>query len=306
MPVLDKAFFVGSGNPDTRVTATAEVSNTGDSLTAALEALGCPEAAIMGCVVLHLTADNTRVANGEFCLVGVIEINEIRIACSKLWPNAAKGTTLFVTLPAASAFKFADGGLASDFLPQEEIEFYFAETSDARAPRRLNAEELRTRSVGEFCARIVAQLVKSDLATGVKLSITVLFFPASAQETLDTADAAREAGWPGLLITETECLLGPKATSAWGCPIVPLLRTGARLAENPRAPTGDELRRAVAAIMGRSNKPECFKTAGSLGNKVARYLDHPEEFSSRSSTYSWPKHSAALEKGRSVYLSMQI
>jgi hypothetical protein len=300
MPALDKAFFVGSGNPDTRVSATAEILNKGESLTEALELLGCVEASLSGHVILYTTADNNRVENAEFVLRGIIEASVIRIPCHKIWAQAEKGVFLYLTIPDADKYVFENGGLASDYIAQEQLEFDFGDHIEGRAVTKYTAEVARGKNTGDFCIRAVAQLSKSEVTRGIRMTVTILLFPDTKETTLDATDAAAGAGWPGLFVLETECALGPRSTSEWGCPIVPLLKTRTPIADNPRIPSGSEMRRAIGSLMGRSYRPEYYKVGSTAAQKASHYTTHPEEFADKASSVTWPKPApaSAAEKGR--------
>jgi hypothetical protein len=307
MPPLDKSFFGGTGNPDPRTAIKAEIVNTGDSLSEALEALGGEDAALIGCLVLHLTADNTRVNNGEFALRGFIDATELRIVCKKIWPKADAGISLCLTIPEANCFAFSNGGLASDYVDQELVKHHFVEGAENRAPRQITAEAAKERGAGEFSLRVIAQIAKSDPSRGIKIMVTVLLFPLNARAMMDSAEGAVAAGWPGFFLFETDCLLGPKASSEWGCPIMPLLKTGSALKDSPRVPFGEDLRQAVAAIMGRSYKPEYYKTPATVQDKTTHYTEHPEDFSDRPSIVTWPKPQPVTRKGENQkYLNTGI
>ncbi len=127
--------------------------------------------------------------------------------------------------------------------------------------------------------------------------VSVLLFPLNARAMLESAEGAVAAGWPGFFIFETDCLLGPKASTEWGCPIMPLLKTGSALKDSPRVPYGEDLRLAVAAIMGRSYKPEYYKTPATVQDKTTYYTEHPDEFTDRPSIVTWPKLQPAPRKG---------
>ena len=297
MPTLDKSFFGGTGNPDPRTAIKAEIVNTGDSLDDALEALGGEDAALIACVVLHLTADNTKVNNGEFALRGYIDVTELRIVCKKIWPKADAGISLCLTIPEAKVFTFSNGGLASDYVDQELVRHHFVEGTENRAPQRLAANTAKEKGAGEFSLRVIAQIARSEPSKGVKIMVSVLLFPLNAKAMMDSAEGAVAAGWPGFFVFETDCLLGPKASTEWGCPIMPLLKTGSASKDSPRVPFGEDLRLAVAAIMGRSYKPEYYKTPATVQDKTTHYTEHPEEFTDRPSTVTWPKLQPVPRKG---------
>jgi len=297
MPTLDKSFFSGTGNPDPRTAIKAEIVNTSDSLDDALEALGGEDAALIACIVLHLTADNTKVNNGEFALRGYIDASELRIVCKKIWPKADSGLSLCLTIPEAKVFAFSNGGRASDYVDQELVHHHFVEGAENRAPQRVEAYTAKERGAGEFSLRVIAQIARSDPSKGVKIMVTVLLFPLNAKAMMESAEGAVAAGWPGFFIFESDCLLGPKASTEWGCPIMPLLKTGTALKDSPRVPFGEDLRLAVAAIMGRSYKPEYYKTPATVQDKTTYYTEHPDEFTDRPSIVTWPKLQPVQRKG---------
>ena len=90
----------------------------------------------------------------------------------------------------------------------------------------MEAYTAKERGAGEFSLRVIAQIARSDPSKGVKIMVTVLLFPLNAKAMMESAEGAVAAGWPGFFIFETDCLLGPKASTEWGCPIMPLLKTG--------------------------------------------------------------------------------
>ena len=299
MPPLDESFFAGPGELDARSIVTAEVSNKAESAEAALDALGCKDDHLIGCIFLHLSSDNMKVEHGEFALRGMIDAKQHKISCSKLWPAAERGTALLLTLPTADTFSFANGSLASSYVSGSRIQHKIIATSDDRV---LTEDEKKAKNIGDFCIRAVAQLAKSDKTSGVKIQISILFYPHGKAAILDMADAAEEAGWPGISITEVECSMQPAASTQWGCPIIPLLVSGTPFNELPRAPTGAELRNSIAAIMGRSNKPDAHKTVIAFTTRINRILEHPLEFTDRPSAVSWPKPTPITELGKRIFL----
>lgn len=300
MPPLDAGFFEGSGNPDLRELAAAEVSNRGESAEAALQALGCPNDQLIAYVLLQLTADNTRVDYGEFALRGVLDAKEYKIPANRIWTGAEKGVALLLTLPAAETFSFSDGGLTSEYKPQTETEHHFS-AAGAPTDAKLARDEATARGIGDFCLRVVVTLAKGDRNAPIKMTAMVLLHPHNKAACLDMADSSREAGWPGIFLMETECSLLPSAKTRWGCPIIPLILTGTPFPNAPITPRGDELRRGVAAILGRSYKADAYKTCVALSTKTNRLLEHPEEFSDRPSLLTWPKAEEPALTGELVF-----
>ena len=168
--------------------AKTEVQNQGIGVDAVLKQFGRKGKAT-GCVVLHLSTDNRRVERANFVVRGELEEKEIRMECSKLWQDADLDTIVTIRFPRIVIFKFEEGGLWSELVPDEEIVHYF----HARAVG-LSPTPIRTIAEGEFP-------------------------------------------------------LGPKQTTAWQCPILPLIVPGTSFATLAVAPTADRLRQGIANVM---------------------------------------------------------
>jgi hypothetical protein len=75
---LDGGFFDGGSDIDPSDLARGEVTNTNESVDAALRKFRW-SSQIIGCIVLRLSADNRRVIGGEFVVRGDFENREWRI-----------------------------------------------------------------------------------------------------------------------------------------------------------------------------------------------------------------------------------
>ena len=97
---------------------------------------------------------------------------------------------------------------------------------------------------------MVCQVAKSSSpAKGVIIKYLIYLFPRSRGEILEMGEAPRQGAWPGLKIAEGEFPLGPKPTTAWQCPILPLIVPGTSFATLAVAPTADRLRQGIANVM---------------------------------------------------------
>jgi len=204
MPPLDPGFFEGTGNPALTELVTAEISNKSSSAEAALDALKAADEQLIAFIILQLTPDNLKVDYGEFALRGILDERAFKIPCSKLWAAAEKGTMLNFKLPAAEDFGFTDGGLTSEYKPMNEVRHSFTTSADPKPMTTLTGDDVAAKNIGDFCLRIVCCLARSDPGGQIRIQTTVLLHPQSKAASLDMADSAREAGWPGIFIIETE------------------------------------------------------------------------------------------------------
>ena len=160
MPDIDGDLFRGSGSISAQDAANCEVNNIGDAVTAVLADYGW-NGEPAGCILLQLSADNEHVAAGSFLAQGSEE-KEFVLDTSKIWQDANMGITLTVRLPELDSFAFNDGGLTSDFLPDEEMVHFFHATQEGGAARPILTADLAALGIGRFCIRLVCQLSKAS------------------------------------------------------------------------------------------------------------------------------------------------
>ena len=72
-----------------------------------------------GYVILSLSNDNSLVESGRFGIIG--SVTGMRIATSRLWPDAQSNIYLQVDLPDCTAASFSAGGLWSDLLGEDQV-----------------------------------------------------------------------------------------------------------------------------------------------------------------------------------------
>ena len=289
MPYIDAELFRGSGSISAQDAANCEVANIGDAITTVLADNGW-NGEPAGCILLQLTADHERVAAGSFLTRGSEE-KEFVLDTSKVWQDANMGVTLTVRLPELDSFIFNDGGLASDFLPDEEMVHFFHATQEGGAATPILTADLAGLGIGRFCIRLVCQLSKaSTRERGAVVRYAVMLFPAAKAELLQMSPHARSGSWPGIKLGEGELDMLPVPTKEWGCPILPLMRPATSFATLPRAPSATALRHAIAAIMRRGGAPEASRNAASLAAKWEKARKNPASFTEREPTLTWPMH----------------
>ena len=241
-------------------------------------------------IVLNLSADNRQIESAELVLRGELEDKEIRMDCSKLWQDADLDTTITIRFLRCDNFKFRDGGLWSDFLPDSEILHYFHVLEEDRSPSPILEADLERWGIGRFCARMVCQISKSSSASrGVILRYQLFLYPGTKDEILSTCEAAKLGLWPGLKVAEGDFPLGPVPGTAWQCPLMPLLKGGTSFESLAVAPTSEKMRNAISAVMSKTSIPEGSKSLAALLAKWERIKRSRLEAASKLPQASWPK-----------------
>ena len=290
MPELDKALFSGGTRqvtPDDL--ARCEINNVGEDITNVLTSYGW-EGEPAACLLLQLTPDNERVAAGSLITRGATE-KEFILDASKMWQDANMGVTLTIRMPELDSFNFSDGGLTSDFLPDEECIHFFHASKEGGAAAPILSSNLTKWGIGRFCTRLVCQPSKnSSPDSGVLLRYTYMLFPASRGELLQMSEGVRSGSWPGIKIGEGEIPLLPRPSEHWGCPVLPIVRPAIAFSVLGRAPSSSALREAVSAIMRRCASTESSRNAASLQAKWDKVKKNPATFMEKEATVTWPEH----------------
>ena len=287
MPVIDRALFGGEGELLPGVAALLEIGDYEDSVTNTLATFnwnGKP----VGCISLELSEDNTRVEGGCFLVRGPLDTRDVKIKANTIW-NANGDIMLTVKIPDGSSFSFEDGSLCSEYLASDEVSHCFSKPDEGAAANSLLPGELEELGIGKFCLRLLCHLTRATPRGGVVLHFTVLIYPGSKDEIMAISELAQSASWPGLLLTEGDLSLFPLPSTAWQCPVLPLLYTGTGWEpDNIILPPSNELRRAIASIMVRSTPPEVYKTRAGIIRNWEKYSNTPEEFNPKRSPVTWP------------------
>lgn len=285
-PTVKKGVFGGGNDIGRDDIVDLQVNNKTDDVTYVLTAHKWNGTTPVGCIILELSANNESVEAGSFGVRGCVS-KDIRLKASALWSTAKQNVTLSIRAPSGADFSF-DGGLCSEYLPSEEITHAFSVAEEGEEPTTVSAADRKAAGVGPFCMRLVCYTVKATLKAGVQLKYSLLVFPGSREDILDVSELAQSASWPGLEVADGELSLIPTPSSAWQCPVLPLLLTGTPWDDHITMPPANELRHAIAAIMARSAPPDGCKTRVTLLNKWERFASNPDEFSPKKNPFVWP------------------
>jgi len=262
MSELGRELFEGGDIAETDITR-CEVRNVGEAVDNVLADNGWNKKDPVAAIVLSLSQDNERVLGGELVARGGDE-EERQCEAKKIWANVEKDVTLTVTLPSMDAFDFSEGGLTSNFVDDEEVVHYFHVRDGGRSQPVLD-NQLQELGIGRFSLRLVCHLAsRSSKENGIWLKYHLMLFPETGNRMFEMTEKARLPGWPGFKIAEGAMAVLPAATVAWGCPVLPLMRTGRSFAEKPQSPDAAALRAAVAGVMRRAGAPHNSRTPVSL------------------------------------------
>jgi hypothetical protein len=287
MPLLDKRFFAGEGELEPDECAKLEVRNLTNEVDSCLREYGWSGEAA-SCVGLTLSADNRRVDRGVFITRGAL--GDAKEEAARIWQGGNDNVTLVIKLRNAAVFTFSEGGLTSDIIPSDRLEFAFYMKNSTGPPAVVLESEYAELGISDFCLRLVCCLAKPAAGReGVNVKYTVLLFPMGKENLLRKFDAAQNAAWPGYPVMEGELPLLVRATSAWGCPIMPVLLTGSSLEQHPLLPSGDELRMAISAVMRKAIAAETSKSAKNLLARWRKLAASPDELAPKKGPVEWPQ-----------------
>jgi len=300
---MDRALFAGEGDIGGEDLAKLEVRNGEEAVNNALRAFGWNGKAAVGCVVLHLSANNQTATGGQFAARGRLAKEDFKMEAARLWRDAETGPVLSLKVPAGADFKFGDGGLCSDYLDSDGVDFCV--TAAGRGNQPILRDEYAEKGIRGFCLRLVCHITRATKKSGVTLAYSVLIYPGTAEEVQEVSDLAKSPSWPGLKVAEGEMALLPHPQTPWGCPVLPLLRTGSSREEAPDWPAAEELRARIAWIMSTSEPGEVCKTKKAMLGKWQKACENPDDFVIKRGPLSWPKPQQDRQTGRTPYLVIQ-
>ena len=292
---MEKSLFSNPAEIEAEYLDGLEVLNQKEAVDEALQRWdwnGRPA----GCAVLKLSPDNNGVVGAQFVTRGRLTKEVFTIEAAKLWSTANQAATLTVHIPTADIFTFSQGGLTSDFVGMNAVEH--SVTSNGSTIPTNNYPE---NGIGQFSLRLVASLQKATVKAGVILRFTVLIYPATGADMLDRSSLAKNPGWPGFKLMEGEMTLLPRPPTPWGCPVLPLLQTGAPWGTETTAPPAEELRDRVAWLMATSEPPDHCKSLKALTARWDYLSSHPGDYTAKRSAITWPKPQLRRVQGRNYY-----
>jgi len=289
MAPLDKSLFAGGGRPSENDINKVLVNNFNTDTDNALKKFGWDGSSGAAAIGLVLSVDNDTVEKSVLVLRGELEQKTMWIEAAKIWPGASSDVSLAVRFPTAEIFGFADGGMASELVPQELVTHGIYRVREGKQPELLLDQDYEQAKVRGFSLRAMAALSKrSGARNGVVVKVTVLIFPEEKAAMLQRYEAAQQATWPGTRLLEAYLPLLPRPTTPWGCPVLPLILPGAPMEDGSELPDGAELHQAIGATLRTAIAPNTARTAAALVTKWERLRSNPGEMAAKEPETTWP------------------
>ncbi len=227
---------------------------------------------------------------GAFMVRGPVDGRQVSIEAAKIWPGADTRAMLWLKFREGSIFTFSEGGMASDIIASENVEHSLVALADGWQPAPILAAQYEDWGWNNFCVRMLCHLSKKSSAkAGPVVSYTIILFPLGKEALLEKYELAQSAAWPGIRVAEGQLPMLPRARTPWGCPVIPLLRTGTPLEDGGRLPEGELLRAAISNIMEQQATAETGRTGSSVSAKWERLANNPEELTMKQGETPWPK-----------------
>jgi len=299
MGVLPKTLFSGAEEISENDKNKIFVNNFSESIEAVLSEFSW-DGKIVGTIGLTISSDGKKIENGRFIPRGTLEAKTIKMAAADIWVNADETVILSIKLPRAEIFKYTEGGLYSQYVDEGAVNYTLHSVVEGKTPVPILDQEKADWNVGNFCLRQICYISKSSTAKGgVVLSWTVLIFPRAKEQLLQASDLTASPSWPGLRLITGEMALGPKPTTTWRCPVLPLLRSNS---EENRTPSGQSLRHAIGAIMRKAGRPDILLDGQSLDSRWKEIAERPQDFKEKPSLIDWPEQAEPeSESGKPFY-----
>jgi hypothetical protein len=273
------------------VAENLEVLGFGRPLNAVLGKNGWDGKAAAG-IGLELSGDNRAVRAGQFFLRGPLSVEPGQIQACKLWEQAAKDLLVTFNFPHGGEFDFSGGSLASEYLDGDSVKIFVQ-----KGEQRIQPGDWQQAGITPFTLRLVAYLDKLSNKNEPKIQFNLLFFPASKSQMEELSDAVQGPAWPGIKIHEGHAELFPRAPrNGWGCPIYPVMCTGARFETAPNLPPGKDLRYVIAKIMATARLPVPCVNHNTMRRKWIQIQEDPEAYEERTPAVTWPTPAEPVQR----------
>ncbi len=120
-----------------------------------------------------------------------LDIEDGKIQARKLWQTADSSLVVTMQFRQADIFTFSDGTLCSDFVAGRSITHCLHVVKEGRAPAPVMEADKEKLGVGDFTVRMVCSLAKKSSArNGVVISYTIMGYPGTKEEILQTSKHA--------------------------------------------------------------------------------------------------------------------
>ena len=236
----------------------------------------------LGCLSVTLSADNLRVDEATFHLLGSLWQDKSFHAAS-FWTTVSP-TVLTLSLPDLSVFNFPPGSLCSDYLSSADLQFSFSQNDQIVPPNLYQSAGLSA-----FCLRVFAYPSSDSYA-----KLVILLFPFPLSRLATDNQLYLDPCFPGLKLADYEIPLAPPAllspiNNSWGFPLAPAVFPGSDWSDNSRVPSGTRLRIALSQLLRSAVLPEVKANITGLKQRYAVILEKgTSAFKPKFPTLIWP------------------
>ena len=235
----------------------------------------------LGCLSVTLSADNLRVDEASFHLLGSLWDQKSFHAAS-LW-TTVDPTQLTLSIPDLSVFIFPPGSLCSSYLSSEDCQYDFSQNGQQIPPNLY-----QTTGLSSFCLRAYVHPTSDCYA---KVQFLIYPFPLSV---LASNPLYLDENFPGLKLADYEFPLAPPAllspiNDTWGFPLAPAVFPGSDWTDNSGVPSGVRLRIALSQLLRSPILPEVKANITGLKQRYAQLLDKGSSaFKTKFPALIWP------------------
>jgi hypothetical protein len=143
-------MFAGDGELDPDKTVKLEIKNTNSDVNTCLSEYGWKGGAA-SCISLTLSADNRKVDRGAFITTG--GLGEFKEDAARIWHGGNERVILVVKIKNAAVFTCSEGGLTSDIIPHDRLDFTFLEKGESGPTRVVLEADYAELGISDFCIR---------------------------------------------------------------------------------------------------------------------------------------------------------
>ena len=210
----------------------------------------------------ELSADGAQIESLNIVAVGkIFTTKPADFAANRFWSLTNKNVAVRINTIDLKKFKF-DARMWSDFLDHSEISYKMLDEHENTYP----LGDLVMQQWDGFCLRLIAA---PETTYSVKLY--VYLYPHNKERLLSLYSCAGRIEFPGVLLTSGSAELGPQQAGFVleknvGCPVIPAIKTPAKL---ERAPTAGEISWKVAALFRSVSLPETCASVEALKDRMA-------------------------------------
>ena len=231
---------------------------------------------------LKLSPDNLRVVNSSVFLLGSL-LKDKRVNVSNYWAFD-NPTSITISIPDASIFRFHNGALYSDYVNSSSFNFSFSQPNSTPS-----ADFLTSADYKGFCLRALLMPISTSYTR-----IWITMFPAPLESIIIDFPLAHAPSFPGFKLMEGDIPMGPSCSGPplsklWGFPLCPAIILGSDLDPESELPPAAALISALCAMLSKAVRPEISAKLSTLADRLALLAAHgSSQLKDLNLEFRWP------------------